>query len=100
MLNEDEGMKVEFTLDQRQYLDMVDDQTNGVDEGLVAFETRFTTHDPVTEESRTDYVMVMFKSSGETEADFCAADVAELFIKPNTGMTKKRTYKVAPSNEQ
>jgi hypothetical protein len=86
-LNEDEGMKAMFNVTQKDYLKMVEDETQGYDSGEVAYMARFVTQDPSTQKTKYDYVKVVFKSSGETLADFCAADIAALSIKEGTAMT-------------
>jgi hypothetical protein len=80
-------MQVAFNLTQKTYLDMLKREMQEMDTGSFSFSTRFAIHDPTTKKTKYDYVKVTFLSSGESEADFCASDIALLSIKQGTGMT-------------
>jgi hypothetical protein len=58
---------------QETYLhDLVTDFNAGEDWGSVLIDCRFVTEDPANKMAVIhDYVVVMFMSSQETEADFC-----------------------------
>ena len=99
-LSEEEGMKVIFKLTQKDYLSMIEKETQGYDTGSVSYMARFVTHDPTTQKTLYDYVQVVFLSSMESEADLCAAEIAKISIKPDTAMTLKRNYLVGPSDEE